>query len=245
MIGKNRHMIAKGFVDIVLPILLASASAFFVMWLMDPSVAGYGSIPISQPIQLIDFGLAAVAGVLALFVGTLLKKAIDYFGSLAKWMDKKWPWPVSAGAFGAGIGLLYVIGGQTVQFSGSIGSKLLVEQASTFGLWTLLGLLVVKLLVTAWSLATGYRGGLVFPTIYMGIAISFILYHLTGAVDPGVMIGAIAGVFGALTGPVVAFIFIASILPPHGSIWLVAICGIVGAWLGQRMLQRIFSRSKA
>lgn len=245
LISQNRRVIANGLIDIVLPILLASASAFFVMWLMDPSVAGYGSIPVSQPIQLIDFGLAAVAGVLALFVGTLLKKAIDYFGSLAKWMDKKWPWPVSAGAFGAGIGLLYVIGGQTVQFSGSIGSKLLVEQASTFGLFTLLGLLLVKLLVTAWSLATGYRGGLVFPTIYMGIAISFILYHLTGAVDPGVMIGAIAGVFGALTGPVVAFIFIASILPPHGSIWLVAICGIVGAWLGQRMLQRIFSRSKA
>ena len=242
LISKNRRMLANGLIDVVLPVLLASASAFFVMWLMDPSVAGYGSVPVSQPIQLIDFGLAVVAGVLALFVGTLLKKAISYFSSLAQWMDKKWPWPVSAGAFGAGIGILYVIGGQTVQFSGSVGSKLLIEQASAFGLLTLLGLLAVKLLVTAWSLATGYRGGLVFPTIYMGIAIAFILYHLTGAVDPGVMIGAIAGVFGALTGPVVAFIFIASILPPSGGVWLVAICGVVGAWLGQRMLKKLFSR---
>lgn len=242
---KNHAVIANGLVDIVLPILLASASAFFVLWLIDPSVAGYGSVPVSQPIQLIDFGLAVVAGVLALFVGTLLKKAISYFGSLARWMDKKWPWPVSASAFGAGIGLLYVIGGQTVQFSGNIGSRLLLEQGPKLGLLALLGLLVVKLLVTAWSLATGYRGGLVFPTIYMGIAIAFILFRLTGATDPGVLIGAIAGVFGALTGPVVAFIFIASILPPQGGVWLVAICGIVGAWLGQRMLQRLFSRARA
>lgn len=244
LIGKNRSMIANGFIDIVLPILLASGVAFFVLWLIDPSVAGYGSVPIDQPIKLVDFGLAVVAGVLALFVGTLLKKVISYFDSLAKWMDKKWPWPVSAGAFGAGIGILYLIGGQTVEFSGSIGSKLLVEQAPTLGLAALLGLLAVKLLVTAWSLATGYRGGLVFPTIYMGIAIAFILYRLTGAVDPGVMIGAIAGVFGALTGPVVAFIFIASILPPSGGIWLVAICGIVGAWLGRRILKKLLPNSK-
>ena len=242
LVGKKRRVIANGLIDIVLPVVLASASAFFVMWLMDPSVAGYGNVPVDQPIQLIDFGLAAVAGVLALFVGALLKKAIDYFSIFAKWMDKKWPWPVSAGVFGLGIGVLYLIGGQSVQFSGSIGSKLLLEQAPTLGLFALFGLLAVKLLVTAWSLATGYRGGLVFPTIYMGIAIAFILSQLTGATDPGVLIGAVAGVFGALTGPVVAFIFIASILPPNGGIWLVAICGIVGAWLGQRMLQRIFSR---
>lgn len=245
LMSRKRHVIIDGLIDVVLPVLLASGTAFFVMWLMDPSIAGYGSVSVSQPIKLVDFGLAVVAGVLATFAGTLLKQAISYFGRLAKWMDKTWPWPVSASMFGLGIGLLYVIGGQSVQFSGSIGSKLLLEQAPTLGLFALLGLLAVKLLVTAWSLATGYRGGLVFPTIYMGIAIAYILFHLTGATDPGVLIGAVAGVFGALTGPAVAFIFIASILPPHGSIWLVAICGIAGAWLGQSILQRVFSRAKA
>ena len=125
-----------------------------------------------------------------------------------------------------------------MQFSGSVGSKLLLEQAGTVGVLTLVGLLAVKLLVTAWSLATGYRGGLVFPSVYMGIAIALVLSHFSGLSDPGVLIGAVAGVFGALTGPVVAFIFIASILPPHGHVWLVAICGIVGALLGQKLLAK-------
>ena len=131
------------------------------------------------------------------------------------------------------------MGVQSVQFSGSVGSKLLLEQAATVGVGALVGLLVVKLLVTAWSLATGYRGGLVFPSIYMGIAIALLLYHFSGANDPGILIGAVAGVFGALTGPVAALIFIMSVLPPRGEIWLVAIFGILGAWLAQRVLRRL------
>lgn len=245
LIGKNRRMLMGGFVDVVLPILLACGVAFIVLWLMDPSIAGYGSVPITQPIQPLDFVLALVAGVIALFVGTLLKLAIKYFGKFAGWADQKWPWPVSAGIFGSVIGILYFFGGESVQFSGSIGSKLLLEQAGTVGVLALIGLLVVKLLVTAWSLATGYRGGLVFPSIYMGITVALVLYHFSGLSDPGVLIGAVAGVFGALTGPVVAFIFIASILPPHGSVWLVAICGIVGALLGQKLLAKATSARKS
>lgn len=245
LISKNRRALANGFVDVVLPVLLACGVAFFVMWLMDPSVAGYGKVPIDQPIQPLDFVLALVAGAIALCVGTLLKVTIGYFGKFAKWADKTWPWPVSAGVFGGVIGLLYLIGGESVQFSGSIGSTLLLEQAGTLSVLALVGLLLVKLLVTAWSLATGYRGGLVFPSIYMGIAIAFILYHYSGLSDPGVLIGAVAGVFGALTGPVAAFIFIASILPPSGGNWLVAGCGIFGAWLGQRLLRRIVPAADA
>lgn len=244
LIGKKRRVLASGFVDIVLPVLLACGVAFFVLWLIDPSVAGHGTVSIDQPIQPLDLVLALVAGVIALIVGTLLKRTIEYFGRFAKWADTNWPWPVSAGMFGGVIGLLYLIGGETVQFSGSVGSKLLLEQAGMFSVIALIGLLVVKLLVTAWSLATGYRGGLVFPSIYMGIAIAFVLYYYSGLTDPGVLIGAVAGVFGALTGPVVAFIFIASILPPTADIWLVALCGIAGAILANICISRLVSKKK-
>jgi H+/Cl- antiporter ClcA len=96
---------------------------------------------------------------------------------------------------GAVLGLLYLVGGQSVQFSGSEGSVLLVREHADDGALTLAGIAAVKLLATGWSVTSGYRGGLVFPSVFMGVAMSVVLGEVaSGLAGPGAMIGCIGGI---------------------------------------------------
>lgn len=237
LLAKNKKLSVAS----ALPVILACASAFGTLWLMDHNTAGYGTIPISNHYGVVDFPLAAILGLATAFLGWLLKQYILKTYDFVKRIDKTNPWALTGAVFGLIIGLLYLIGGQSVEFSGSQGSHMLTHHSPAYGLGMLVVILLAKLLVTGWSLGTGYRGGLVFPSVFSGVAIALIAENISGVVNPGVMIGSIAGVFSAMLGPIPALIFIIALLPVK--LIGVAIVGIIFAAIGNKVIAR-FSPSK-
>lgn len=220
-----------------LPVLLTGATAFGTLWLIDPSTAGYGNIPASPHFTVVDFLLAIVLGVAAAILGWLLKQLILAMSRAARKLELRWHWAVTGALFGLPIGLLYWAGGPTIQFSGSEGSKLLLQHQPAYGMGMLALILLTKLLATSWSLASGYRGGLVFPSVFIGVAVTLLVEGAFGHAGSGVLLGSIAGVFSAMLNPAVALIFMASIIP--FKLIGVAISGIIGALVGGRLVKQL------
>lgn len=228
----------------VLIILIAGLAAFGTLWLINPSVVGWGSLPVIPTYQHIDWILAFVVGLLAAGFGWLLKMTITkFYTHVTVPLHRKLPWVVSAALFGLILGLVYLIGGPTIQFNGSAGSHELVQHASDFGAGALLVIVLAKLAATAWSTAAGYRGGLVFPSIYSGVTIFLLVEVLFDVSSAGILLGSIAGILGAMTGPVPAGIFVLALIPVH--LMPIAIVGILGAWAGNRLLAHINTDSHA
>lgn len=221
--------------------LLASVTSFLTIrginYLTGES-GGYGTAPPMPDFKGADFLIAILLGFVSGFVGLCLVWLIAHFGRFATWLDDhKLPahdWIVGA-VFGLGLGALYLLGGPTIQFSGSIGSGLLVSEAAQYGALALVGLVVTKVLATAWSKGTSYRGGLVFPSIYVGVALGLLAGSLfSGLSGAGALVGGISGMMTAAVGsPAIAGVFLISVLPVR--LWPVGLCAITGTTIFTRL----------
>jgi H+/Cl- antiporter ClcA len=192
---------------------------------------GYGSFAPSSHYTAKDIAMALALGAVAVLAATWLRRTTERFGRRTKRLDERLHWTASAALFGAGLGVLYLAGGQSVEFSGSAGTTLLAQTHADDGALVLLGLAAVKLLATGWCLACGYRGGPVFPSVYVGVAISLSLGSLAG---PGATLGAVTGILTALTSPVLGAVMAFSLI----SVKLcgLALAGTAGAAATSRML---------
>lgn len=229
-------------IQTAIPPIIASLVAYGTIYLIDHKVVGYMQVNVSSKYSFEDLLLALVVGVVAAGLGWIIAKFVDIFYAASNKLDKLLPKYISVSIFGLVIGIIYIIGGPNIEFSGSTGSKDIIHQVPAYGVATLVLLIITKILVTAWSKASGYRGGLVFPSIFVGTALGLLaesLFHLTG---PGVLIGASAGMITALTEPLAAFLIMASILPLD--LIFVLVVGIVGATLGKKIIAK-FDLTKA
>ena len=182
----------------------------------------------------LDLAIALLVGFIsALFAVTLkyLLRGFSVFSHAFMRLSipgKEWWFGALAGLV---LGGLYFIGGRTVELSGSVGSQLLIDTTATYGVGALLLMMAVKILATAWSSATGYRGGLVFPSIYVGVAFGL----LVGVIFPeysgvGAVVGGVSGIIAATLGsPVIGGIFLVAALP--FALWPAALCAVVGTLL--------------
>jgi H+/Cl- antiporter ClcA len=75
-------------------------------------------------------------------------------------------WWIRGVAAGAGLSLLYLLGGSLTQFTGNEAIMPMLQKSAELGFLGLLWLLIVKILAIGWSKAAGYRGGLIFPTVF-------------------------------------------------------------------------------
>ena len=104
-----------------------------------------------------------------------------------------------------------------------------------YSLIILLVILIAKFLVTSWSLPAGYKGGLVFPSIFMAVAMSLILTEIHPILGgPGITIGATSGMMTAMLPPALGFILVLAMIPLN--FILVAIMGLLGALLGSKII---------
>jgi H+/Cl- antiporter ClcA len=96
-----------------------------------------------------------------------------------------------------------------VLFSGEEESLVLMEQAAAIGAPMLVLLAAVKLLLTGLGLATGWKGGYVFPILFVGIALGLALNLLFPQLPVAVAVSAmIAGTLAAaLRAPLFAIMF--------------------------------------
>ena len=95
-----------------------------------------------------------------------------------------------------GLSALYIIGGPLVEFTGNKSIEPLVSQAPTLGVSGVLIVLIVKMFAIAWSKAMGYRGGLIFPMVFIASTLVVIAQLYFVNVDFGV--GLIAAMIGIL-----------------------------------------------
>jgi H+/Cl- antiporter ClcA len=220
---------------------ITAGASYGTLWLVDRHTAGFGTIPAPTHFTSIDYFLAALLGVITAMLGWLLKQFIVRVYERLRLLAERVSWLVTGPLFGLVVGLLYLVGGESVQFSGSSGSHLLLSHQPPYALWMLFVILIAKLLVTGWSLGSGYRGGLVFPSIFVGVTVGLIAENIAGLTGPGVIIGSTAGVFCAMLGPLPALICILALLPIKLS--GVAVVGIVFAALGNRAIDKLLPAS--
>jgi H+/Cl- antiporter ClcA len=224
-----------------IPPLLAGLTAWIIVTLIRDDGQGRDILPIDSGGDLAAVPPALAMGVLAVLVGVLLRLVIRSTAGWTDRLDRLWHWIAAAALFGAVLGSLYWIGGESVQFSGQQGTHELYDDRAQYGVAALLGLLFVKLLATGWSISAGFRGGPAFPSVYMGVALSLaVTTAVPEASETGIMVGAIAGILAEMTTPGVAFLMLLSLMPP--SLLPIGIVGALGAVLGRRALERVMPR---
>ncbi|MFI6600742.1 ion channel protein [Nonomuraea sp. NPDC050536] len=129
--------------------------------------------------------VAVVAVLLALAGVYVFPHAHRFFHAL--------PNPVlMAGLGGLVLGVLGVIGGRITLFKGLEQAKELV--AGSHGAGQLALIVVVKLVALIVAATSGFRGGRIFPVVFLGVAFGLLAHALVPAIPPA--LGATAGVLG-------------------------------------------------
>jgi H+/Cl- antiporter ClcA len=222
-------------------ILLAGITSLGTLLVIDHQSPGYGSLPPLPALANHDYVIALIIGFITAFLATCMSKLIVLFWKIAERLDNRTAWYVSTSLFSLVLAGLYFCFGRTIEFSGSVGSNLLAANASSYGTAAIIGLVFGKLLVTGWSKGTGFRGGLVFPSIYIGLALGLLVGHLNESWGgAGAIVGGIAGMISAVTGsPIVAAIFVLAILPFN--LVVVSLSAIVGTVLFKLLARRLLA----
>lgn len=116
-----------------------------------------------------------------------------------------------------------------VLFSGEEQTLTLIESAASIGVLPLIGLALVKLLVTALLLATGWKGGYIFPTMFAGVALGLATSLIFPEVPPAVGVAATMGgvMVATLKAPLFSALFVA-LLVQSETAPVIAIAVIVG-----------------
>lgn len=108
-------------------------------------------------------GLLAVAGYLTIL---LMSTIHDKFETTRK-VANQTPWWQHGLIASSVLAGLYLLGGNLVEFTGNLSIVPMFEAAAGLGLAGLIWLLVVKVGLISWSKVIGYRGGMIFPTIFL------------------------------------------------------------------------------
>jgi H+/Cl- antiporter ClcA len=141
------------------------------------------------------------------------------------------------------LAILFGLTGQPVDavlFSGSSALVPLVDQAATLSLGTIALLLLLKGI--AWSISMGsFRGGAVFPAIFMGTVGGFLASHLPGLPDgAGVAVVMAASVTAILRLPLSSVVIAAGLTASAGPEALTLV--VISVVVAHVAVGRIFDR---
>ncbi len=115
-------------------------------------------------------------------------------------------------------------------FSGEEQTAILIEKAATLGVVTLIVLALVKLLITSLCLATGWKGGYIFPTMFAGTALGLAAHAIFPDIPMAVAVAATMGgaMVATMKAPIFSALFV-MVLVQHEASPVIAIAVIVGA----------------
>ncbi len=104
-------------------------------------------------------------------------------------------WWIRAIVATAGLSFLFLIGGYWVEFTGNQYVVPLFRDAASLGIVGLVWIGIVKIAAIGWSKMLGYRGGLIFPTIFVAaVVVAAVQLYAT---DVNMLYGFIAIMVGA------------------------------------------------
>ncbi|UDY37454.1 chloride channel protein [Dermatobacter hominis] len=188
-------------------------------------------LPLYQGTHLLDLALAIVVGLVA---AALILVVRELGGRVRAWSDRRWQVALLLG--GAAVGAIALAASslgadaQDVLFSGQAAVP---HEVATTSVDVLVVLLVAKGLGYAVCLGCGFRGGPVFPAIFLGIGVAGICVDLFG-VSPtwAVAVGAAAGM-AAGTRFVFASLLFSSLLVGSAGLDALpaAVLATTSAWL--------------
>lgn len=198
------------------------------------------SITISPLLLGVAVGMAAVATLIPL----VLDKLVILFNKFYTIIDKNWI--ISAVVAGLGVGIIYTLIGPIGFFSGQTGMSELLQANSEYTSLQLMGLAVGKLLVTAWCIATIYRGGPIFPQLLVGMSIALLFSGAVPNTDwlATLLIASFFGIFtGALGSLVISTAFIISLFGIAA--WPVIVAAALGSLLVKVLFKKKFAAKTA
>ncbi|WP_223837802.1 ion channel protein [Streptomyces venezuelae] len=144
-------------------------------------------------------------------------------------------------AGGVVLGLLGALGGRLTLFKGLEQMKELTADADAYGWGALLLMCVVKMVALVTASAAGFRGGRIFPAVFVGVALGLSAHALVPAVHP--VVGTTCGVLGVLlatTRQGWLSLFTAGVLAPDPGVLPMLCVAVLPAWLlvtGRPLLQ--------
>jgi H+/Cl- antiporter ClcA len=234
----------------LIPILLPGLVAAAIGYLLFVGLGNWGGIQetvLSVPGLPIYDGTSVVDLVVGIAVGILTALVIGVVRQLGSTVLDRGPARLGLGplllAGGLAVGLLAQLAdllganSQDVLFSGQTSLPDLVAEDSA---GILLVLIVAKGLAYAISLSCGFRGGPVFPAIFLGVALGMIAV-VAFDVSPtlAVAVGATAGMV-AMTRLVIASLLLAALLVGTGSadVLPAAVLAAVAAWITRTAIDK-------
>ncbi|RSS66707.1 chloride channel protein, partial [Streptomyces sp. WAC06614] len=199
-------------------------------------------VPAAHPPDLGEFGWALVVGLAAAVVGTAIRGAGTFLQ--ARVARARIPLSVAAGLAVGGLAIAYAEGSgkpaTEVLYSGQAALDPLLVGSAEYTVGALLLLLVCKALGYAFSLSA-FRGGPVFPSMFVGAVGGIALSHLPGlTLTAGFAMGVGAMSVAMLKLPLTS-VMLATLLLGHAGITVmplvivaVAVCYTATAWLAPR-----------
>lgn len=217
----------------VLPSIVAATTGFAAYFLISGTfiasmftLPDYGGFRDIYLIYAIGLGLAgAVVGIVFI---NLYKKMRALFEPME---DR----PVLLGLIGGlGLGVAGMLFPLTL-FMGSEQLQVLVNQATTISILLLVALLIVKIVLIAFSFSTGFAGGYIFPAFFIGGTLGIFLYRLCPFIPLTVCLACvIAGVSVSLLRSPIAIALILAIIFDNTLIPAIAIALVTGFIISSR-----------
>jgi H+/Cl- antiporter ClcA len=177
------------------PLVAAGAGALTTVSLAQPTLAV--SLPAYRGFKLGDVVSGSVVGVVACLAGLAAIYAFPYVHGLFARVTNPVP-RIAAG--GLVLGLLGALGGQITLFKGLDEMKTLAAHAGGYSGGRLLLIVVVKLAALVVAASCGFRGGRIFPSVFIGVAIGLLAAHLVAGVPSALAVScAVLGILLAVT----------------------------------------------
>ncbi|MFK3730060.1 ion channel protein [Streptomyces sp. NPDC088090] len=209
------------------PLVAAGAGAVTTQLFSSPSFA-MGLPTLTDPgwgdllAALVIAPLGALFGLLGCWAFPLLHRA---FGRLRHPMAM-----LPAG--GLLLGLLGALGGHLTLFKGLHETEELIDSIGVYSSGELAKLAVVKLVALLVAAACGFRGGRVFPAVFIGAAFGLVAQALVPEVHPAVAVSAaVLGVLLATTRQGWVSLFVAAVIAASPAMLSLLCLATLPAWL--------------
>jgi H+/Cl- antiporter ClcA len=177
----------------LIPGLIAAAVGYGVYYaILQTSFLGVYDFPNFATLRVVDLVWALLVGVISGAVGILHKLALGLMPRVFGRFNKR---PVIRAIIGGlVIGLIGSFLPLTL-YSGQDQLLQIIRNPASFGIGILLLMMLVKILLTGTSFATGFVGGPIFPVLFIGGVMGQVLSEVLPFIPQGV--GVLAGMAGA------------------------------------------------
>jgi H+/Cl- antiporter ClcA len=209
------------------PSLVSSAFATIIFVMLSGSFFGeLYAFPDYHP-RVIDLLLAVPLGLAGALVGAIF---VVVFKQLRQVMQPLSKHLIVRGFIGGlGLGIAGALLPLTL-FSGEAQTHEVITNATEIGAAMLIVLALVKLLVTTLCLATGWKGGYIFPTMFAGAALGMAAHLIFPTIPEAVAVAAAMGgtMVATMKAPIFSALFVTVLVQVEASP-VIAIAVIVGA----------------